>query len=80
MKIGNIVPIFIFELKHLSSLHTLTASYTEITDRGLEYLPLLQTLEIHDTKINGDGNTNHCGGLCRSYMKIDTWCRSSYSN
>jgi Leucine-rich repeat (LRR) protein len=54
MKIGN-VPIFIFEIKHLSSLETLVVFDTEITDAGLKHLSQLHTLHMSGILVTDDG-------------------------
>ena len=42
---------------------------TSITDNSIKHLTHLNYLVASYTKITDDGNINHHGGLCRSYMK-----------
>ena len=83
-KIFNTFPILCFGSNitykisdhNLSSYQTLLEldinNYNNITDEGIKNLSQLQILHARFTKITDDGNINHHGGLCRSYMRNDT--------
>ena len=56
-------------LKKLTQLRELDVGNTSITDNSIKHLTHLNYLVASYTKITDDGNINHHGGLCRSYMK-----------
>ena len=62
MKIGTL-PIFIFEMKHLTHLQELEVYNTKITDEeGIKHLTHLRKLYAANTNMTDDGDINHLGG------------------